>query len=139
MAIKLTEKSDGKVLEVQVSDKLVHKDYRHFVPEFERLVKENGKIRVLFEMADFHGWEGGALWDDIKFDLKHFADIERLAMVGDKKWEKGMSVFCKPFTTAKIRYFDRAAIAEARTWSSRTEPYALGRRFAAAPAAELQG
>ena len=35
---------------------------------------------------------------------------------GDKKWEKGMSVFCKPFTTAKIRYFDRAAIAEARAW-----------------------
>jgi hypothetical protein len=27
-----------------------------------------------------------------------------------------MSVFCKPFTTAKIRYFDRAAIAEARAW-----------------------
>ena len=53
---------------------------------------------------------------DLKFDLKHFADIERLALVGDKKWEKGMSVFCKPFTTAKIRYFDRAAIAEARAW-----------------------
>jgi hypothetical protein len=116
MAIQLTEKKDGKVLEVQVSGKLVHEDYRRFVPEFERLVKEHGKLRVLFEMAEFHGWEGGALWDDIKFDLKHFADIERLAMVGDQKWEKGMSVFCKPFTTAKIRYFDRPAIAEARAW-----------------------
>ena len=116
MAIQLTEKKDGKVLEVQVSGKLMHEDYNHFVPMFERLVKQNGKIRVLFEMTDFHGWEGGALWDDIKFDLKHFSDIERLAMVGDKQWEKGMSVFCKPFTTAKIRYFDHAAIAEARAW-----------------------
>jgi hypothetical protein len=42
--------------------------------------------------------------------------VERLAMVGDKKWEKGMSVFCKPFTTAKICYFDRADIADARAW-----------------------
>ena len=50
-----------KLLEVQVSGKLVHEDYKHFVPEFERLVKQNGKIRVLFEMADFHGWEGAAL------------------------------------------------------------------------------
>ena len=116
MAIQLTEKNGGKVLEVQVSGKLVHEDYKQFVPEFERLVKENGKIRVLFEMADFHGWEGAALWDDIKFDLKHFSDIERLALVGDKRWEKGMSVFCKPFTTAKIRYFDRAAFSEARAW-----------------------
>jgi hypothetical protein len=116
MAIQLTEKNGGKVLEVQVSGKLVHEDYKQFVPEFERLVKENGKMRVLFEMADFHGWEGAEPWDDIKFDLKHFSDIERLALVGDKRWEKGMSVFCKPFTTAKIRYFDRAAISEARAW-----------------------
>jgi len=116
MAIQLTEKNGGKVLEVQVSGKLVHEDYKHFVPEFERLVKQNGKIRVLFEMADFHGWEAGALWDDIKFAPNHFSDIERLAMVGDKQWEKGMSVFCKPFTTAEVRYFDCAAIAQARAW-----------------------
>ena len=54
--------------------------------------------------------------DNIKFDLKHFSDIERLALVGEKRWEKGMSVFCRPFTTAKIRYFDRPAVAEARAW-----------------------
>jgi hypothetical protein len=116
MAIQLTEKNAGKVLEVQVSGKLAHEDYAHFVPVFERLVKEHGKIRVLFEMVDFHGWTAGALWDDVKFDLRHFSDIERLAMVGDKKWEKGMSVFCRPFTTATIRYFERSAIDEARVW-----------------------
>ena len=27
-------------------------------------------------------------------------------MIGDKKWESGMAGFCKPFTGAKIRYFD---------------------------------
>ena len=116
MAIKLNETNGGKVLEVQVTGKLTHEDYQHFVPEFERLLKEHGKIRVLFEMVEFHGWEGAAMWDDIKFDVKHFSDIDRLALVGDKKWEKGMSVFCRPFTTAKIRYFDHAAIAEARAW-----------------------
>ena len=116
MAIKLNETSGGKVLEVQANGKLAHEDYQHFVPEFERLLKQHGKIRVLFEMVDFHGWEGAAMWDDIKFDVKHFSDIERLALVGDREWEKGMSVFCRPFTTAKIRYFDHAAIAEARAW-----------------------
>ncbi|MEO8429409.1 MAG: STAS/SEC14 domain-containing protein, partial [Verrucomicrobiota bacterium] len=57
MPIKLTEKKDGKVLEVQVTGKLTHQDYQHFVPEFERLVKQHGKIRVLFDMVNFHGWE----------------------------------------------------------------------------------
>jgi hypothetical protein len=122
MAIKLNETDGGKVLEVQVTGKLAHEDYQHLVPEFERLVKQHGKIGVLFEMVDFHGWEGVALWDDIKFDAKHFSDIDRLAMVGDRKWEKGMSVFCRPFTTAKIRYFDRTAIAEAKAWVEKRLP-----------------
>ena len=56
------------------------------------------------------------MWEDIKFDVKHFKDIERLAMVGDKKWEAGMAAFCKPFTTAKVRYFDESEIDAARTW-----------------------
>ncbi len=116
MPIQLIEKNGGTILEVFVSGKLAREDYVHFVPAFERLIKQHGKISVLFEMTDFHGWQAGAVWDDIKFDLKHFSDIDRLAMVGDTKWEKGMSVFCKPFTTAKIRYFDRAQAADARTW-----------------------
>ena len=116
MAIKLTEKNDGKVLEVQVTGKLAHEDYQHFVPEFERLVKKHGKLRVLFEMVDFHGWEAAALWDDIKFDLKHFSDIERLALVGNKNWEKLMAAFCKPFTTAEVKFFDPTQFAKARIW-----------------------
>ena len=116
MATRLTETNGGRVLEVSVSGMLTHEDYQHFAPAFERLVTRHGKIRVLFEMTDFHGWETAALWDDMKFDVKHFSDIERLAMVGDKQWERGMSVFCRPFTTAMIRYFDHAAIEDARTW-----------------------
>ena len=71
---------------------------------------------MLVVMHDFHGWTAGALWEDIKFDAKHFNDIERLALVGDKKWEHDMSIFCRPFTTAKIRYFDILSENEARNW-----------------------
>ena len=116
MNLKLTERDEGKVMEVQVSGKLSAEDYKQFVPEFERRLQKHGRVRVLFDMTDFHGWDAGALWEDIKFDLKHFGDIERVAMIGDKKWEKGMSVFCRPFTKAKVRYFDHAQEKEAHTW-----------------------
>jgi hypothetical protein len=121
MPIKFQDENEGKLLSIQVSGKLTKADYVYFVPEFERLVQLNGKLRVLFDMTGFQGWEGSALWEDIKFDIKHFADIERLAMVGDKKWQHGMAMFCKPFTKAKIRYFDHAAAAEARSWLSGVE------------------
>ncbi|TWU21440.1 hypothetical protein Pla52o_36250 [Novipirellula galeiformis] len=116
MSVELCEVQLGKYLEIQISGKLDKEAYELFVPSVERQIEECGKIRILFAMHDFHGWDAGAMWEDIKFDVKHFNDIERLAIVGEKKWERGMAVFCKPFTTAKIRYFDVSEIDQARQW-----------------------
>jgi hypothetical protein len=116
MPIKLTEKQGGRILEVAASGKLTDADYQRFVPEFERLAKQHGKIRVLFELSQFHGWEARAAWDDLKLGVKHFRDIERLALVGENKWQKWMAEFCKPFTTAQVRYFDRSDAEQARAW-----------------------
>jgi hypothetical protein len=67
-------------------------------------------------MHEFHGWTAGALWEDIKFDFKHWKDIEKLAIVGESKWEAGMAIFCKPFTRAKVQYFDQSQMKDAVTW-----------------------
>ena len=82
----------------------------------DKQIQDHGKLRILFVMRDFHGWTAGALWEDTKFDLKHWRDIERLAIVGESKWEQGMATFCKPFTTAKIKYFDESQLDAARAW-----------------------
>jgi hypothetical protein len=116
MSIRLNEESGGKVLAVHVSGKLVKADYEQFVPEVERLIRQHGKLRMLFDMTGFHGWDASAAWEDFKFGVEHYADIERLAMVGEKQWQHGMATFCKPFTKATVRYFDHADAAEARKW-----------------------
>jgi hypothetical protein len=116
MPIQLFELNDGKQLEVHVTEKLVAADYKSFVPEFERLIEKHGKLDVLFEMNDFHGWTAGALWEDTKFALHHFNDIERLAVVGERKWQKDLATFSKPFTKATVRYFDHTEAFKARKW-----------------------
>ena len=116
MPIQLKETNEGKTVAVHVSGKLIKDDYEHFVPEFDRLVGLHGKLRVLFDMNDFHGWTTGAVWEDTKFAMHHFGNIERLAMVGEKKWQEGMATFCKPFTKATVKYFEQADAAEANTW-----------------------
>ena len=116
MPIQINEDDGGKFLTVHLSGKLVKADYERFVPEFERLVRQHGKLRVLFDLTGFHGLEAAAFWEEIKFDAMHLADIERCAMVGDKHWQHIITVFCKPFLKAKIEYFNHADAAEARKW-----------------------
>src|ERR1041384_4679067 len=116
MALTIQEEPSGNLITVTVSGKLVKEDYARFVPQIEALIQRVGKLRILLVMKDFHGWDLGAVWEDIKFDVRHFSDIEKLAMVGDAKWERWMAGFCKPFTTAEIRYFDESQQDAAREW-----------------------
>jgi hypothetical protein len=115
-AIAVSTEDHDRLLVVRLSGKLHKSDYQHFIPIVEQSVKEYGQVRMLVEMHNFHGWDAGALWEDVKFDAKHFNHIERLALVGESKWEQLMSAFCAPFTTAKIRYFAMEQLAEARAW-----------------------
>jgi hypothetical protein len=118
MPIKINEVSGERFLVVHAWGKLVKADYQRFLPQFAELSQRPGKLRVLFDMIGFEGWDAGALYDELKFDLKHANDFERVATVGDKEWERVMALLIKPFTKAQTRYFDAAQYAAAREWLS---------------------
>jgi hypothetical protein len=118
MPISINEVSGGQFLVVHVWGKLAKADYERFLPRFAERSQRLGKLRLLFDMIGFEGWDATALWDEIKFDLKHADDFERVATVGDSKWEHALAALIKPFTKAKTRYFDATQYAAAREWLS---------------------
>ncbi len=100
----------------KMSGKLHDEDYKNFVPLVDAEIAKEGKVNVLAQFHDFHGWDAKALWDDIKFSTSHCTKIKRIALVGENKWEKWMAAVCKPFTMAKIRYFDAGELDAAKAW-----------------------
>ena len=118
MAIELVENPEMRLLEVKASGKLSADDYEALEPAVDKLIDDSGKIKILFIMRDFHGWDLGAAWEDIKFATRHFRDIEKIAMVGEKAWEKWMATICKPFTMSSIQYFEAGEEHSARQWLS---------------------
>ena len=111
-----TVKADGGVLFFKMSGTLHDEDYKSFVPVVEAAVKEHGKVRLLAQFHEFKGWDMHALWDDIKFATEYCTKIDRIAMVGEKAWESWMAKVCKPFTMAKIEYFDVSQLEQAEAW-----------------------
>jgi hypothetical protein len=105
-----------KILAFRLSGKLHDADYQHFVPVIEAAVAKLGKIRLLAQFHDFHGWDLHALWDDIKLSAKLCHDIDRIALAGEKTWQEWMVKLCKPFTAARVRYFDAAQLDAAQAW-----------------------
>ena len=106
----------GKTLGFELSGTLHDEDYKNFVPKIDAAVAEHGKVRLLAKFHDFKGWDLHALWDDIKFSTTHCTKVERIAIVGENKWEEWMAKVCKPFTMAKIQYFGVGELDAAWTW-----------------------
>lgn len=96
--------------------KLTDEDYNRLIPLLEEKIESFGIIRWYFEMQEFEGWSLSAMWQDIKFDIRNKEKLERIAMVGDKRWEKELTRLMKPFTGASIEYFDLTQKDEAKNW-----------------------
>ena len=115
--IEVLHPESAKVFAMRVSGKLLHQDYQQFVPMVEKHIEEHGSVRCYIEMVDFHGIELCALWDEIKFDVRHAWQIERCAIVGDRAWEAWMTKLSRPlFARADIGFFDVGERDKAWEW-----------------------
>lgn len=107
---------EENIFAYKITGKLTDADYQEFVPELITLAHKYGPLSLLFELEDFHGWEPKAAWDDFKLGTEHEKDFRRIAIVGEKRWEKWMTAFGNAFTKTDIRYFDRQEVQTAWFW-----------------------
>ncbi len=112
--IKTSE--DSNIIYTTSTGKLDKQDYQKLLPLAEEKIAKHGKVRWYFEMENFHGWNLDTFLTDLKFDFKHAHDFEKVAMVGDKKWEEWMARLMKAFISADIKYFKTAEKQLADQW-----------------------
>lgn len=113
------ETADSGIVLIKASGRLSKADYDRFVPEFERIARARGPVRMLIDLHDFHGWDLPGLWEDLKFDTTHQNDMGRVAIVGDRAWQEWGTRLSKPFFKAEMRYFDQNEARNAQAWLTR--------------------
>jgi hypothetical protein len=115
----MRESPGSNLIEVELSGKLGPKDYHQLFPDLERLIRQHGAIRLLIVLRDFHGWRLAAMWPDVNFDFRMLTHFERIALVGEKRWQEWLSHLANPFTTGEVRFFYDAPAA--RLWLAGNE------------------
>ncbi|MFW6027535.1 MAG: STAS/SEC14 domain-containing protein [bacterium] len=104
-------------LVIRASGRLTGTDYDAALPELEHAMSlAPGRPNLLVVLEDFHGWEPEALWKDLRFDLKHYRDFGRIAVVGESAAGKWLTKISTLFMAAEIRYFSRERMDEAEQW-----------------------
>lgn len=82
----------------------------------------DGNIRILFELSDFKVDNPIAYFDTFKIAQAHAKSVERVAVVGDKGWEKHWINIGAKLVDSEVRYYDHSRLKDAWDWIREREP-----------------
>lgn len=121
--LQLLDFTGQNIIATKADDLLGLKDYEKIHPFIHNIINTGNKVRWYFEMDDDSNSGSTGFWEDGVIEINygsmkftHSDDIEIIAIVGDKKWEKCMKSIMKPFTKAKVVYFEMAEKEKAKAW-----------------------
>lgn len=114
--IELMKKSEGKVIGFKAIGTIKPADYDELVPVVQNAINEQGSVRLLLDMEEFKSEAPSAWKADFEFGHEFHKKIEKMAIVGDKHWEKWMTEFCAPFYAVEAKYFHTDNMIAAWDW-----------------------
>ena len=116
MSAQVGAVKDG-ILTLMVSGTLTQSELAEVQQTAADIIRAQGKVRLLVLAGDFAGWERDGEWDDFSFQEAFDPYIEKMAIVGEKKWEEQALVFSANMVRQfPIQYFQPHEIDLAKAW-----------------------
>ena len=81
------EQHNARLLVLRVGGELKKSELDAVQSEFVKKIAGAGTVRLLVLLEDFTGWERGEHWGDTDFFFSHRNDFEKIAVVGNPRWE----------------------------------------------------
>ena len=103
-------------LTIKATRKVTRSDYDQLQPVIQKLVQAQGDIRLLLDMTEFQSENIDALRKDLTLGQDLSGKVERMAIVGGKKWEKWTAKLMDSFFAKDAEFFQSADIDSAWTW-----------------------
>jgi len=114
--------TEPRVVRGVITGKLGESDYQVLETRVEQILERHASVRMIAQLSEFEGWTAGAAWEDARLSLRHYSDFERLAIVGDARWQEWMTAIARPFSLAEVRFFEPVDMEQALTWITEPAP-----------------
>lgn len=100
-------------LTLKAVGKLTHEDYNTINPFIDSALQgvKEPKVSVFIDGSELEGWELRAAWDDFRLGLKHGNKFDKIAIFGNKNWQRYAAKIGAWFVSGEIKYFDDSTVA----------------------------
>ena len=117
--INILDETTDSLVCIKISGKLTDVEYKAFIPRVESTIKEFGKIKFYIDIIDLDGWEWRVAWDDFAFGIRHWSKFTKIAIVGQRRWERLAVWITNRINNADVRFYDGNETTEALNWVQR--------------------
>ena len=120
MSADIIEFDDG-LLTARIAGRLTQSELSALQRATAELIEKEGNVRLLIELTSFKGWNRED-WADLSFQVDHDAHIEKMAIVGERKWKDLALVFAaQGIRKFPIEYFETSEKTKALDWLAKKE------------------
>ena len=105
------------VYRVEIQGTLKKADLDRCQADLTTEMRRIGPVRLLLVLKDFQGWEPRTDWNDLTFFVKHGDGIERIAIVGPRRWQSESLMFAgADLRRAAVEFFAEEDGGRASSW-----------------------
>jgi hypothetical protein len=116
MPCEIVEK-EGGFITLRISGLLKKQELAQSEKAAIAVMKSGGKVRFLFLVEDFLGFDNKSDWGDVSFQYQYDDQIEKIAVVCEQRWHDMAEAFTgKGIRSVEIRIFTPSQIALAKAW-----------------------
>jgi hypothetical protein len=113
--IHVTNSDD--VITARLIGKLEASAYDEIDAKIDDAFSQTESPRLLLDLREFDGWSGlSALSQHLSLVREHRRKPERIAVIGDKAWQRLAEKVMSHFVNARAHFFDKDDFDGARAW-----------------------
>jgi len=117
--LEILSESGGNVVGARVGGRMGGDECKVLSEHVEELIEVHKSVRLLLDLSECDHVDPAAAWEEFVLGVKHWNDLERIAIVGDAKWNEVAARTLNRLAYGEAEHFAKDEIAGAWVWIRR--------------------
>lgn len=110
------DRPESHTVELVIDGQISKKDYLETAEHLRDRAHDWGAVNLLEDIRNFEGIEAASFWENVQFGFRHFREVDKAAIVTDKRWIRAVTKATDPLIHMDVQAFPREELENARAW-----------------------
>ena len=117
--LEILPESSGNVVGVRIAGRLGGDECKLLAVRIEELIDEHKAVRLLLDVSECDRVDPAAAWEEFIMGVKHWNELERIAIVGGAKWSEVAAGTLNRLAYGEAEHFTADELPGAWVWVRR--------------------